>query len=97
LKKEKRHHDLQKEYVRYIQDDTLLEYEYSIKTDLVEEVRNAIEKLPGECRKVFKMLYQGKTAAEIAEILQISVNTVYVQKNRAMKALRLSLDKIKNI
>jgi RNA polymerase sigma-70 factor (ECF subfamily) len=90
LKEQKRYYDLQKEFVLYIQDDTLLEYEYSIKAELVEAVRNAIEELPEECRKIFKLLYYEELKpAEIAEDLQISVSTVYVQKGRAMKALKL--------
>jgi RNA polymerase sigma-70 factor (family 1) len=97
LKKEKRVNDLRKEFVRYIQDDKLLEYEYSIKADLVESVHNAIEGLPEECRKVFKMLYYEELKpAEIAERLRLSVNTVYAQKRRAMQALRLSLNNNKN-
>jgi RNA polymerase sigma-70 factor (ECF subfamily) len=90
LKAQKRNNDLRKGFVMYIQDNTLLEYEYSIKTELVEAVRNAIEELPEGCRMVFKLLvYEGLKPAEIAEVLQISVNTVYAQKNRAMQALWL--------
>src|SRR5688500_9112677 len=60
LKAQKRNNDLRKEFVLYIQDDTLLEYEYSIKAELMEAVRSAIEELPEGCRMVFKLLvYEG--------------------------------------
>jgi RNA polymerase sigma-70 factor (family 1) len=97
LKAEKWKNDRRKEFVNYIQDDMLLEYEYSIKTELVEALHNAIGELPEECRRIFKLLYfEGLKPADIAELLQISVNTVYVQKSRAMQALRLSLNNNKN-
>ena len=51
----------------------------------MEAIHNAIENLPEECRRIFKVLYYEELQpAEVAELLQISVNTVYVQKSRAV-------------
>jgi|SRR5688500_17381169 RNA polymerase sigma-70 factor (family 1) len=82
----------QKMFAATMQDDTLFVYEYEIKDELVELVRKAINNLPAECSRVFKMLfYENLTPNEVAEILQISVSTVYNQKHRAMQSLRIAL------
>ena len=92
LKAKKRHDVRYIEFAERIQDDTLLEYEYSIKEEIVAAIHAAIENLPEECRKIFKMLYYEELKpAEAAALLQISVNTVYVQKSRAVNMLRFKL------
>jgi RNA polymerase sigma-70 factor, ECF subfamily len=48
-----------------------------------------IEELPVQCREVFRLSrYEQKTYTEIAEILQVSVNTVKTQISRALEKLR---------
>ena len=92
LKSQKRTTDMQKQFARRMEDDTSLRYEYDIKQEILEAISNAIEQLPEECRKVFKLLiYKELTPAEVAEMLQISVSTVYNQKSRAVQALRIML------
>ena len=82
----------QQAFFEAMQDETFFQYEYEIKDELVEMVRIAIEELPEECRRIFKMLYYEELSpAEVAEILNISVSTVYNQKSRAVKALRITL------
>lgn len=92
MKAKKRHNVRNLEFVERIQDDTLLQYEYSIKQEIIEAINNAIEDLPEMCRKIFKLLYYKEMSpAEVAAELGISVNTVYVQKSRAINVLRLRL------
>ncbi|MBO9201411.1 MULTISPECIES: RNA polymerase sigma factor [Niastella] len=92
LKSKKAHDRSHLEIAKRMENDTLLEYEYSIKAEIVETIHKAIENLPDECRKIFKLLYYDELKpAEVAALLQISVNTVYVQKSRAMQVLRLRL------
>jgi RNA polymerase sigma-70 factor (ECF subfamily) len=82
----------QQAFFEAMQDEAFFQYEYEIKDELVEMVRAAIEELPEECRRVFKMLYYEELSpAEVAEILNITVSTVYNQKSRAVKALRITL------
>lgn len=82
----------QQAFFNAMQDETFFQYEHEIKDELVEMVRAAIEELPEECKRVFKMLYYEELSpAEVAEILNITVSTVYNQKSRAVKALRISL------
>lgn len=56
------------------------------------ELLNAINSLPVECSKVFRLMYiEGKTIQETAEALQLSPSTVKTQKKRGIEALRKSL------
>ncbi|WP_205513201.1 RNA polymerase sigma factor [Longitalea arenae] len=84
--------DHQKKLVKLIQNDTSFVYEYEIRDVIYNKVQAAIDQLPEECRRIFKMLYIDELKpAEVAEILHISTSTVYNQKQNALKALRLHL------
>lgn len=79
-----------RKFTQQMSDDTFLEFEFGIKQGVVAAISKAIEELPAECRKVFKMLYYEElTPAEIADLLNITVSTVYNQKSRALNALRM--------
>ncbi len=60
------------------------------------KVLNAeIEKLPPKARKVLELIvFKGLKYKEVAEELQISINTVKTQFSRSLKLLRNSLDLI---
>lgn len=65
------------------------EFARLVKAETLRHVYNAIEQLPGECRKVFRMLYvEGKKVKEIAKELNISPSTVKAQKARGLILLR---------
>lgn len=71
----------------------LKESSVSEKDDELEELRKDIERgidqLPSRCRKIFVLNRRsGLTYAEIADFLDISVNTVGTQMGRALKSLR---------
>lgn len=73
--------------------DSLQEIEYAlIESELLELIYKAIELLPEECKRVFKLLYYDNLPPnEIAKLLNITVQTVYAQKHRAIKSLKLKL------
>jgi RNA polymerase sigma-70 factor (family 1) len=63
-----------------------------IKAELLNQIWQDIELLPEARRKIFKMIYmEGLNTFEIASALKISVDTVRVQKARALHALRAHL------
>jgi RNA polymerase sigma-70 factor (ECF subfamily) len=65
------------------------EFAKLVKAETLRQLYNAIEQLPVECRKVFRMLYvEGKKVKEIAEELNISPSTVKAQKARGISLLR---------
>ncbi len=57
--------------------------------ELIQLIREEIEKLPPRCSEIFKLSrYEGLKYQEIAEHLQISVKTVEVQMGKALRILR---------
>jgi len=55
-------------------------------------VHQAITKLPEKCQQIYMMKrYDNLQHAEIAEILDISVNTVKTQLQRALQSLEKQL------
>lgn len=58
--------------------------------DLIEEVKTFIDDLPEQCREIFKMrTMYGYKYKEIAEEMDVSVDTVKVQLKRAKDKLKL--------
>ena len=63
-----------------------------IETEVLTELFQAIEKLPAECGKVFKLSYlEGLPIEDVAQKLEISVYTVKSQRARARKLLQENL------
>jgi len=66
--------------------------ENMIKAETLRRVKEAMEELPSECRKVFmKLFVEGKSVAEAAEELKVAVSTVKSQKARGIRLLRMKL------
>jgi RNA polymerase sigma-70 factor (family 1) len=64
-----------------------------IKSEALGEIYQAIETLPEGCKRIFKLAYfEGLKNQEIADLLQISPNTVKTHKARALQLLRLKID-----
>ena len=61
------------------------------KEDIYRQLFLAIDKLPPRQREIFLLCMDGKKNREIAEKLQISAETVKVQKRRAINHLREQL------
>ena len=62
--------------------------------EISSRIYQAIETLPAQCREVTRMAYiQGLKNQEIADNLQISINSVRVHKQRAIHLLRDKLSK----
>ncbi len=60
--------------------------------DIEQKVREAIDRLPEKCREIFLMSrVEGKKYAQIAEITELSVNTIENQISIALKKLRTDL------
>ena len=65
---------------------------FSDETDIEDLLERALRKLPEKCRQIFIMnKLKGKKQRQIAEELQISVNTVETQMAIAYKKLREEL------
>jgi RNA polymerase sigma-70 factor (family 1) len=63
-----------------------------IRAEVYGEIHQAIQSLPAGCRTVINFAYfDGLKNEEIANRLQVSVNTVKTQKQRGLQLLRLRL------
>ena len=63
-----------------------------IRAETLRQVKEAMEQLPAQCKKVFYKLYiEGKTVAETANELHLTVSTIKNQKARGIKLLKLRL------
>lgn len=68
--------------------------EIRIKSEVINEIVIAIDKLPSQCRKIFILKYiSGLKQKQIADQLGLSTNTVKNQLQRAYQLLRLNLVK----
>jgi len=85
----------QEKYYEYISKDILLSphKEMEIMTkELGEQISSAIDSLPEKCRIIFELSrISGLKMREIAEELDISINTVQTQLAIALKKLRNGL------
>jgi RNA polymerase sigma-70 factor (ECF subfamily) len=63
-----------------------------LATELDERIQNALQKLPEQCRIIFKLSrFEELKYAEIAEHLNLSVKTVENQMGKALKIMREQL------
>jgi RNA polymerase sigma-70 factor (family 1) len=64
-----------------------------ISTEIIAEVNMAIETLPSHLQQLTRLSFlEGKKNQEVADELQISVNTLKKQKQRALELLKLRLN-----
>ena len=64
-------------------------FHHQVEAEIFEEIFSAIEQLPSECRRIFKMSYiDHLDIREITEQLGIAESTVKTQRQRAKKFLR---------
>lgn len=60
--------------------------------ELEKKIYSEIEKLPAQCRRIFKMnRFDGLTNSEIAERLQLSKRTIETQISKALRILRKNI------
>lgn len=93
-----RHKDVEQEYIEKMAGE-FCEYpsigsvdDEAFDEEVYRQLFLIIDTLPDRCREIFLMHMDGKKNAEIADILQLSLETVKTQKRRAMAYLRKKLD-----
>ena len=86
-----RQHKVSEDVDPGIEDDTESALNAIIEEEVHREIIAAIDKLPPERRRVVELSMVGYSQEEIAEKLNISVNTVKTQKRKAYAFLREEL------
>lgn len=67
-------------------------YELMVTTEMMRRVQKAIDALPPRCKMIFKLIREdGLKYKEVAQILNISVNTIDVQMATAVKRICIAL------
>ncbi len=61
------------------------------QAEVYKEVFDLYQKLPEKCKEVFNLHLEGMSVKQIAEKLNISVNTVKLHKKNALKKLRQNI------
>jgi RNA polymerase sigma-70 factor (ECF subfamily) len=56
--------------------------------EIYRQLSLAIDELPDKCKQIFEMHLSGKRNDEIAELLNISIETVKTQKKRAVRKIK---------
>ena len=65
--------------------------DFIILDEVYRMIHRAVEKLPPQGRRVIELTLDGLKTTEIAEKLNISINTVKTLKSRAFKSMRVEL------
>lgn len=89
LRNEKTHQRILQEHYKTEQEADF--YDHVMDEEMCRILHEAISKLPTQSRQVALLLLKGKSVAEIAGLLSISVNSVKTYKLRAIRSLRESL------
>jgi RNA polymerase sigma-70 factor (ECF subfamily) len=92
LRKEKKSLWVNIEQAAAVSCDNFDPHKHSEFEELQVQVEKAVSSLPRQCRLVFQLSRDhGMKYHEIAETLQLSVNTIETQMGRALKSLRQTL------
>jgi RNA polymerase sigma-70 factor (family 1) len=79
-------------FIDQLQSETDFDWGDSIRDEIMGAIYRLIEELPGECKRIFKMLYFDElTPTEVSKRLNIETQTIYAQKHRALNYLKQKL------
>lgn len=76
--------------IKYISNEAQTDQDdnYDMRyAEYVEEMSRQIQRLPGQCLKIFKLLLEERSTTEIATQLNLSAQTVRNQKTKAINIL----------
>lgn len=84
-----KHQDVEEKYIEYVQSSYGEIDESEVNDEEVYRLLfKAVDELPARCREIFLMYMDGKKNDEIANMLNLSVETVKTHKKRAVKHIR---------
>lgn len=95
LNRNKNTYRLQDSCIPPMEEEGKDSFYYQLESQFFNEVFVAIEELPQECRRIFKMSYiEHRSTKEIALELNIAETTIKTQRQRAKKYLQKRLDNL---
>jgi RNA polymerase sigma-70 factor (ECF subfamily) len=92
LRQQKKRLSYTKEIIYLAEEKESFIEQQIIEAETYREVVASLKILPPKCRQIFRMIYfEGKDYGQIASELNLSINTIRVQKARALAMLRRQL------
>ena len=86
-----KHKQVEDKYTSYVlihcNDESDLDYKL-MREEIYRELYRAVAELPTRCQEIFKLYMEGKKNEEIAQLLNLSPETVKTQRKIAMRLLR---------
>lgn len=94
-----RNHNIRNSLLPAILNENRLEnsqeaYALAVQEELIRQLHFYIQQLPPEQERIISLRLQGHSWNDIAEIMQLSINTVKTQKQRSYKFLREHLSEV---
>ena len=87
-----KHIDIKRKYAQTTLSDTDTFFnEFVIEAEVIQNLNNAINDLPGQQKQVILLSMQGMKNEEIAQSMKISINTVKLYKKNAYQQLRTKI------
>lgn len=88
-----KHNDKIDDYTKNIRVDPNFYISQIVESETLSIINRAIDLLPTECAKVFRMHMDGWSVRDIAETLGKSERTVFIQKQKSIAILKEKLPK----
>lgn len=92
-----RHEEVKERYGKYVllnENDETVYQERILEEEVFALLNQAIQELPAQCKKVFLLTLEGKSNPEIAQLLNVSIETV---KSHKKTGKRILYGKLKDI
>lgn len=89
LRDSRKYEQLDEQLTSLQSEDTFMHH--LIETEIYSSLKTAFQNLPPKTQEIYRLSLDGKSHAEISELLKISVNTVKKHKNMAHHLLRHQL------
>ncbi|WP_455510003.1 RNA polymerase sigma factor [Butyricimonas paravirosa] len=96
IRGEKRRKDRESHYYDDVDEERTF-FNDIVESEVYRELKMLMDELPPQCRNIFERVLQGATSEEIAEALQLSVETVKTQRKKAKQILRERYNLLYNI
>lgn len=88
-----RHHKVRDKYLGTLKEENEFFLNQVLEEELYQELKKAINNLPEDTRKVYELTLLGHSNAEIADLLDLTLDAVKSYKKRGKKMLQEKLSK----
>jgi RNA polymerase sigma-70 factor (family 1) len=89
-----RHHKVRDKYLGTLKEENEFFLNQVLEEELYQELKMTINKLPEDTRKIYELTLLGHSNAEIADLLNLTLDAVKSYKKRGKKVLREKLSRV---